>query len=200
MAFSLRSPGSKELLLHQKVPSTYLALEDVIGNISMQLRQNSIDPVLNFDNFREMVAHEMLLQNHRGFRDNAELNQATMFLHDNGVILHYDDATLRDFYFVDPQWLCDILAHVITIREINPFAKHGIMKLDDLQHIFKKSHMLKSNQNGYIINLLNKFEVALTWDSRTLLIPSLLPTEEHEWSTIKVDKFSKYLKLGFFLY
>ena len=30
---------------------------------------------------------------------------------------------------------------------------------------------------SYIVNLLNKFEVALTWDGRSLLIPSLLPTE-----------------------
>lgn len=81
-------------------------------------------------------------------RDSSELNQATMFLHDNGVILHYDDATLRDLYFVDPQWLCDMLAHVVTIREINPFARNGIMKLDDLQHIFKSSHMIASNHNG----------------------------------------------------
>ncbi|MCL4133478.1 UNVERIFIED_CONTAM: hypothetical protein GTU68_042962, partial [Idotea baltica] len=31
---------------------------------------------------------------------------------------------------------------------------------------------------SYIVSLLNKFEVALTWDNRTLLIPSLLPSEE----------------------
>lgn len=31
---------------------------------------------------------------------------------------------------------------------------------------------------SYIINLLHKFEVALTWDSKTLLIPSLLPMDE----------------------
>lgn len=121
-------------------------------------------------------------------RDSAELNQATMFLHDNGVILHYDDATLRDLYFVDPQWLCDMLAHVVTIREINPFARNGIMRLDDLQHIFKGSQMVTSKQqtNSYIVNLLNKFEVALTWDSRTLLIPSLLPISEKDCSSVKV--------------
>lgn len=62
---------------------------------------------------------------HRGFRDQAELHQATMFLHDNGVLLHYDDATLKDLYFLDPQWLCDMLAHVVTVREINPFARSG---------------------------------------------------------------------------
>lgn len=68
VAFSLRSAGSKELLLHQKVPSTYLALEDVIGSISSQMRQNGTDPVLSFDRYKDMVTQEMALQNHKSFR------------------------------------------------------------------------------------------------------------------------------------
>lgn len=71
-----------------------------------------------------------------------------------------------------------MLAHVVTIREINPFARTGVMKLDDLKHVFKASSIGPIDTRGYIVNLLNKFEVALTWDSRTLLIPSLLPSEE----------------------
>lgn len=67
-----------------------------------------------------------------------------------------------------------MLAHVVTIREINPFARSGVMKLDDLQIVLKSSTCTRE----YIVNLLNKFEVALTWDSRSLLIPSLLPSEE----------------------
>ena len=118
------------------------------------------------------------------FRDSAELSQATKFLHENGVLLHYEDATLRDLFFLDPQWLCDMLSHVVTIREINPFAKNGIMKLEDLRHVFKSSHAITLNAKSYVINLLNKFEVALTWDSRTLLIPSLLPTEQQMRSGI----------------
>lgn len=55
----------------------------------------------------------------------------------------------------------------------------GIMKTDDLKQLFKSSSNAPSDAQTYILNLLNKFEVALTWDSRTLLIPSLLPTEEH---------------------
>lgn len=88
------------------------------------------------------------------FRDVAELNQATQFLHENGikslpcnvdstslrllvycvsfcclstgVLLHYDDVSLQDVYFLDPQWLCDILANVVTIREINSLARCGM--------------------------------------------------------------------------
>lgn len=164
--------------MEQKVPATYLALEDVINHVAVERRLNCLDPVLNTEQYRAVVTTEMQQRYNRTFRDWAELHQATLFLHDNGVLLHYDDATLKDLYFLDPQWLCDMLAHVVTIREINPFARTGVMKLDDLKHIFKASNIGPMDTRGYIVNLLNKFEVALTWDSRTLLIPSLLPSEE----------------------
>ncbi|XP_030762504.1 leucine-rich repeat serine/threonine-protein kinase 1 isoform X2 [Sitophilus oryzae] len=176
--FSLKPPGSKELLLEQKVPATYLALEDVVNYIAAERRINGLDPVLTSEQYKSMVIAEMQQRYNKTFRDWAELHQATLFLHDNGVLLHYDDATLKDLYFLDPQWLCDMLAHVVTIREINPFARTGVMKLDDLKHVFKASNIGPIDTRGYVVNLLNKFEVALTWDSRTLLIPSLLPSEE----------------------
>lgn len=149
-AFSLRSPGSKEPLLHQRVPASYLALEDVVGSISGALRQVGADPVLDVEHYRQMVTQEMQSRGYKGFRDVSEMNQATMFLHDNGVLLHYDDATLRDLYFLDPQWLCDMLAHVVTVREINPFARTGVMKLDDLQHVFKSSSLGTSDNRGLV--------------------------------------------------
>lgn len=179
-AFSLRPAGSKEPLLEQRVPASYLALEDVVVQLAAQRRSQGLDPVLGADQYRSLVAAEMHARTGRSFRDHSELHQATLFLHDNGVLLHYDDATLKDLYFLDPQWLCDMLAHVVTIREINPFARAGVMRLEDLKHVFKASSALGpvDHGRGYIVSLLNKFEVALTWDSRTLLIPSLLPSEE----------------------
>ncbi|KAL9897903.1 leucine-rich repeat kinase isoform 1-T1 [Glossina fuscipes fuscipes] len=192
-AFMLRSPGSKEPLLLQKIPASYIALEDIVNVIACNLRAVGMDPVLDAENYRKLVTEEMRLHNYKSFRDTAELNQATMFLHDNGVILHYDDATLRDYYFLDPQWLCDMLAHVVTVREINPFARTGIMKLEDLNLLFRNSNGQAGNSNrSYIVSLLNKFEVALTWDSRTLLIPSLLPlNEESVANTGTVIKISQ---------
>ncbi|CAL4058692.1 unnamed protein product, partial [Meganyctiphanes norvegica] len=177
--FSLKTPGSKERLLEQRIPASYLALEDVVSQLALERRVKGRDPVLPADKYQQLVTQEMAERQHRPFRDAAELNQGTTFLHENGVMLHYEDATLKDLYFLDPQWLCDMLAHVVTIREINPFAKNGVMKLDDLKHVFKSSTCAPVDAKSYIVNLLNKFEVALTWDNRTLLIPSLLPSEEH---------------------
>ena len=176
-AFSVRSQGSKQRLLEQKIPATYLHLEEIVGDLCVEMRHSMRDPVLGQEEFESNVTAHMKAKYGSSFRDTAELHQATSFLHENGVLLHYDDATLKDLYFLDPQWLCDMLSHVVTIREINPFVKNGIMQLDDLKHVFKSSAAVSLSAKSYIVNLLNKFEVGLTWDSRTLLIPSLLPTE-----------------------
>ena len=76
--------------------------------------------------FRVLVLNKMEeMYQASSFHDSAELNQATQFLHENGVLLHYDDINLQNVYFLDPQWLCDVLANVVTIREINSLAKCG---------------------------------------------------------------------------
>ncbi|CAH0730719.1 unnamed protein product, partial [Brenthis ino] len=176
VAFSVKPPGSKEPLLEQRVPATYLALEECVQALAADLAA----PVLRHDQYRRLVTQYMQQKNLRTFRDAAELHQATMFLHENGVLLHYDDATLKELYFVRPQWLCDVLAHVVTVREINPFATNGIMKVEDLAHVFKASPVLGGGEEAraLAVSLLNKFELALCWDARALLVPPLLPDAE----------------------
>ncbi|XP_052745709.1 leucine-rich repeat serine/threonine-protein kinase 1 isoform X2 [Bicyclus anynana] len=178
VAFSVKPPGSKEPLLEQRVPATYLALEECVHSLAADLKE----PVLRHDQYRRLVTQYMQQRNLRMFRDAAELHQASMFLHENGVLLHYDDATLKELYFLRPQWLCDVLAHVVTVREINPFANNGIMKVDDLAHVFKASPVLGGGEEARSlgVSLLNKFELALCWDARSLLVPPLLPDAEPE--------------------
>ncbi|XP_068625771.1 leucine-rich repeat serine/threonine-protein kinase 1 [Battus philenor] len=176
VAFSVKPPGSKEPLLEQRVPATYLALEECVAALAAELRE----PVLRHEEYKRLVTQYMQQKNLRMFRDAAELHQATMFLHENGVLLHYDDATLKELYFVRPQWLCDVLAHVVTVREVNPFANNGIMRVEDLAHVFKASPLLARSEEARSlgVSLLNKFELALCWDARVLLVPPLLPARE----------------------
>lgn len=42
-----------------------------------------------------------------------------------GILLHYDEGQLSDLYFVDPQWLCSMLAKVITVPEVHSYHKSG---------------------------------------------------------------------------
>jgi len=59
-----------------------------------------------------------------------------------------------------------------------PYWLHaGVMKTNDLVLLFKDISFRVDDIRQYIISLLQKFEVALLWDTDNLLIPSLLPTE-----------------------
>lgn len=189
IVFSLKCPGSMERLLEQKIPATYLYLEEIVNWVVNDRHQKRREPVLNYDDYKRITSEQLKTKYNKVFRDleplnsreinyNSELQQATRFLHENGILLHYEDANLRDLYFLDPQWLCDILSHVVTIREINPHIKNGLMKIDDLSYLFKSVDVnLSGGVQSYVVNLLNKFEVALTWNSQYLLIPSLLPSD-----------------------
>ena len=66
-----------------------------------------------------------------GFTENLEeLDEATNFLHENGILLHYDEGSvLSDIYFLDPQWLCSNLAKVVTVREDISSHKHGMFEI-----------------------------------------------------------------------
>lgn len=168
-AVEMRTAGNKDRLLEQKVPATYLALEEVVSSLAYERKAAGAEPVLHTEQYRTEVVRLMKERHSLAFRDFSELQQATRFLHENGVMLHYEDANLKDLYFLDPQWLCDVLAHVVTIREINPYAKNGIMKTEHLLQLFKNSKSAPLDVTNYLISLLNKFELALTWDNRTLV-------------------------------
>ncbi|KAL4703856.1 hypothetical protein ACJJTC_010790 [Scirpophaga incertulas] len=172
VAFTVKLPGNKEPVLLQPVPASYAALEDCVGHLAATLA----DPVLTHDQYRHQVSQYMQQRNLRMFRGDAELQQATAFLHENGVLLHYDDANLKELYFVRPQWLCDVLAHVVSVREINPFVNNGVMQAEDVAQVFLASPALGgAAAAGRALPLLHKCELALPLAGRRLLLPALLP-------------------------
>ena len=67
--------------------------------MAAEIRSQGNDPVLRQEQYEAMVTSELQSKHNLKFRDGSELSQATKFLHENGVLLHYEDATLRDLYF-----------------------------------------------------------------------------------------------------
>lgn len=176
-AFALRHPRSKRtLLLKQKIPKKYLYLQEIVQEIAEEKKARGEDPVLSRELYKIQVMNKMMERIGTSFRDVAELDQATHFLHENGVLCHYEDVNLSDTYFLDPQWLCDQLAKVVTIREVNKFAINGVMYMKDLGLLYKSlTRTNHSGSQGYMLDLLSKFELALQFDKDKLLVPSLLP-------------------------
>ena len=57
--------------------------------------------------------------------DEEELSDAVQYLHHQGTLLNFTDQALKNVYFLDPQWLCKMMASVIRVP---PAGKESIMK------------------------------------------------------------------------
>ena len=57
--------------------------------------------------------------------DEEELSDAVQYLHHQGTLLHFTDQALKFVYFLDPQWLCRLMASVIRVP---PAGKESLVK------------------------------------------------------------------------
>uniref|UniRef100_A0A8C2T3E1 non-specific serine/threonine protein kinase n=1 Tax=Coturnix japonica TaxID=93934 RepID=A0A8C2T3E1_COTJA len=153
----------------QLIPDSYLELEK---RILLERKNVPVEfPVIDQKRLLEMVQENKLQL------DENELPHAIHFLNESGVLLHFQDPALqlRDLYFVDPKWLCKIMAQILTVK-VEGFSKYpkGIVKRSDVEKfLLKKSKFPKVYMSQYF-KLLEKFQIALPLGEDQLLIPSSL--------------------------
>lgn len=168
----------KVKVMGMHIPASYLALDRQLTRKRVQLQQTSAPPIKRKHELRTLI------QRTRGaadIDDGDELDLAVRFLHEIGTVLHFDDASggLSDLYFIDPRWLCDMMAVIVTVRERNPYVQNGILKMSSLPLLFKGKRFPSSLFPEYV-RLLNRFEIALPLDQNHILIPSMLPDSPPE--------------------
>lgn len=93
------------------------------------------------------------------------------------MLLHYNDHLrgLSNLYFIDPIWLADMLAEVITVPERQNFVHSGILKESNVPFIFRDHKRFPSKFFQQYLQLLERFEIALSLGNGQRLIPSMLP-------------------------
>ncbi|XP_070559117.1 leucine-rich repeat serine/threonine-protein kinase 2-like isoform X2 [Ptychodera flava] len=161
-------------IMGQMIPHSYVKLEELICEEARNLQLRSQAPIVIHRKLLKLVKDADLQL------DEDELSHAIRFLHECGVVLHYDDPALqlKDLYFVDPEWLCRMMAQIVTVREINPFIDNkGVMKKSDLRVLFNGCDFPAKFIPQYT-RLLQKFEIALPKSDDELLIPCKMPTQK----------------------
>eukprot|EP00794_Sanderia_malayensis_P000449 gene449-1090_t len=174
---SLLKDTRNDSLFEAIVPASYIEAERAVTSIAKRMKAEEKYLVLDSRQFRMEVRAEFKKNGVRELK-NDELDDAVQFLHECGVMLHFDDPSLANQYFIDPQWLCDMLANVVTVRDVNPFNKNGIIEVEKLRtQIFKGKRFSSAHVENYI-ELMNKFEVAIKVAEKFLLVPSFLPERQ----------------------
>ena len=163
-----------EPIMGRSIPASYHALDRQLRSIQKEVRRGMREPVMHLAEFKEMV-YKMKSTD---IQDDEELRTATLFLTDAGSLLHYDDRrhNLHELYFIDPRWLCDMMATVITVKERNSFIQNGILHKKHLPFLFKDQRFLHRYFNQYL-TLLDQFEIAIPLSRDHVLVPSMLPEE-----------------------
>uniref|UniRef100_A0A8C5P9B4 non-specific serine/threonine protein kinase n=1 Tax=Leptobrachium leishanense TaxID=445787 RepID=A0A8C5P9B4_9ANUR len=156
-------------VLGQLIPDSYLELEK---RILIERRNVPIEfPVIKHKRVQEIVEENQLQL------DEHELPHAIHFLKESGVLLHFEDPVLqlRDLYFVDPQWLCKIMAQILTVKSDGGHRNpKGIIRCTNVERFLSKTRKFPENYMSQYFKLLEKFQIALPLDGGRLLIPSSL--------------------------
>nr|QJS39789.1 receptor-interacting serine/threonine-protein kinase 7 [Petromyzon marinus] len=181
-------------VMGQLIPHSYGQLEERLCVERGRLAAGF--PVISRSRLQDLVADSQIPL------DSEELPHATRFLHEAGVLLHYDDPALQltDLYFLDPQWLCSLMAQVVTVREVNPFGSTGLLRRADVEGFLLRRSGFPQEYVGHYIRLLERFQIALPLGDHgdTLLVPSRAAISTTHGSFLQPSR--KYWRQGLSLH
>ena len=159
-------------IMGSNIPASYERVDNRLLRIS--------DPgILHAIEFKEIVRS----LGQPDIQSDDEIRALTLFLHDIGSLLHFDDHrhNLDDLYFVKPQWLSKLMSNVIKAKEEHgkKYVTDGKITKSNFKELFKQAGKDSSEDlfEQYLM-LFNRFEIALPADKQgdQLLIPSFLPS------------------------
>ena len=139
-----------------------------------------------------------------GLFDSSEIHRAISFLHDLGSLQHFTSHFLKSRVVIDPQWIVDVMARVVNVKE--SVIQAGKLRHSDVATVWSD---YPSDLHEWLLRLTEEFDLTFPLADKSLnLVPCLLPENpppDFEWpdpqkgerETKMVYKFH-YLPLGLF--
>ncbi len=116
--------------------------------------------------------------------EESEANTLSRYLHDLGIILHFqDDALLKETVILKPEWGTDAVYKVLDAKIVQ--ERNGILYNKDLQKIWKDRRLYPKDKYATILQLMTNFELAFPFGEgdRHIVTEFLSPKEiEYDWN------------------
>jgi len=154
--------------VNQEVPGTWKPIRERI-----QLLKNEKKCHIEMSEFQTICTE-------CGLPEENYQEQCLDYLHWLGYALHYDDDSLANTIFIDPQWITKGLYEILREENYKPESK-GRFSKNDIQTIWKGKY--SSTDRNHLLNLLlkDRFEVCYKVEnSDNYLVPVLISNEKKE--------------------
>lgn len=118
-----------------------------------------------------------------------------------GTIQYFDTKGLDDKIIINPQWIVDVMACVVTVKE--SVIEDGKLYHKDLQQIWKN---YDESLHEWMLNLTEEFDLTFRLNAQNMnIVPCLLPEKEpdYKWpdlSEIKTVKLKEFKVIYKFIY
>ncbi|MDM8524003.1 COR domain-containing protein [Desulfococcaceae bacterium HSG8] len=137
------------------------------------------------DTYRYHIPYKKYLQVCRKVEiDENEANTLSRYLHDLGLILHFqDDPLLKQTVILKPEWGTDAVYKVLDAKPVQ--ENNGILKLKDLAKIWSDRKLYPKEKYATILQLMANFELAFPFGegNRYIVAEFLSPKEvEYDWN------------------
>lgn len=150
--------------IHDLLPETWFTVKTKLEKIGHE---------------QNFVTHDRYLEICTENEITDEINQHTLisFLHDLGVILHFqDDPRLEALGILNPQWVTNGVYRILNSNTL--FQNKGMLELSMLDDILNFPEY-PPNKRLFIIDMMRKFEICYDIDpDKNFLVPDLLPKDE----------------------
>ena len=140
-------------------------------------------------------------------KEKQEQKNAITFLHDLGLVLHFEDLNLTDYYVLNPYWITYGVYQILT--SIYAGKKKGIVRMDKLEYIVNEEEDKKDVYNSpdykkitytnperrFLIDILHHFKLCFCISDRSrFIIPDLLDTSEPLKTTEPIKSSSEDIR------
>lgn len=153
--------------------------------VKEQLQQETgAQDFLNESRFRQICGEN-------GISEKEGQKELIHFLNDLGIVLHFDNKDLAEYFVLDPYWLTYGIYQIITSQYV---AKNeGIIELDQMEYVINeekdkaKAYRAKNyrkikystNERRYLLDFMAEYKLVFYSHCRTkVIIPDVLTTAE----------------------
>ncbi len=128
-----------------------------------------------------------------GITKESEQNTLINFLHDLGLVNHFEDRWLRETNVINPQWITEAVYTIINAPQL---ASNGKLHREDLKTILDNA-IYPERKHDYIIELMKKFELCYALNYDEYLLPDLFPIQEPDFEFDDEHGLHFILEYGF---